>query len=171
MSVIRSTASALVLLAVTVACAENPPTSPATELGAASFDMGQSGGGTACVLNTQLRPENEVPASSSTAKGHAQIKVRNDGSIEWKVFILNKDGETFTAGHIHVAPEDAPGPVVLPLYHDAPTSERQIHDRGETEAGHPLAQDLCEHPENYYVNYHTTTNRPGAIRGQLGTEQ
>ena len=128
--------------------------------------------GTSCVLNTQLLPENERRTNAadpvdSTAKGHAQIKVRNDGTIEWKVFILNRGGETFVAGHIHRAPETAPGPVVQGLFSGPPSSERQFRDRGEVENA-ALAAELCDNPAAFYVNYHTTQDPQGAVRGQLG---
>ena len=129
----------------------------------------QSDNGTMCVLNTQLRAENEAPhTSTSEAKGHAQIKVRNDGTIEWKVFILNKAGEEFRAGHIHRAPAGEAGSVVVPLFSDPGTTDRQIRDRGET-AGFPaIAEDICDNPAAYYVNYHTRQIPGGAVRGQLG---
>src|SRR5262245_12841035 len=73
-------------------------------------------GGTACVENTQLRAANEVPPTDSSAFGHTQIKIRNDGTIEFKTQIENPGGETFAAGHIHRAPEGVNGPVVQPLF-------------------------------------------------------
>ena len=128
--------------------------------------------GTSCVLNTQLLPENErrinnLDPVDSTAKGHAQVKVRNDGTIEWNVFILNRDEETFVAGHIHRAPETAPGPVVQPTFTGPPSSDRQFRNSGEV-SNPVLAADLCANPQNYYVNYHTTQDPQGAVRGQLG---
>jgi hypothetical protein len=126
-----------------------------------------SDNGTTCVQNAQLRPENEPQGSTSTAKGHTQIKVRNDGTIEFKTHINNPDQETFFAGHIHQAPEGVNGPVVQTLFAGPPTSEEQIKHSGE--APNPaLGAAICETPENYYVNYHTTANPAGAIRGQLG---
>lgn len=123
--------------------------------------------GTMCVLNTQLRAENEVPTSTSTAFGNAQIKVRNDGTIEYRAHIVNPDSETFVAGHIHVAPAGVAGPVVQPLFAGAPTSARQIKDSGEV-LNLALGTAICADPSAYYVNYHTTINPAGAARGQLG---
>jgi hypothetical protein len=168
MSFARSTLAALALVALATGCADRDITSPTSAAIAPNFDMGESGGGVSCVLNTQLRPENEVPTSTSTATGHAQIKVRNDGSVEWKVFILNPDGETFRAGHIHRAPAGTPGGVVIPLFSSTGVSDRQIHDRGETPPGHALAAELCDNASAFYVNYHTANNPAGALRGQLG---
>ena len=53
-----------------------------------------------CVLNTQMLPENEVRTTPNTsvASGHTQVKVRNDGTIEFKTFLLNPADEVFTRG-------------------------------------------------------------------------
>ena len=129
--------------------------------------------GTMCVENTQLRAANEVPASTSDAKGHAQVKVRNNGTIEYKIFILNKgtqaERETFTAAHIHEAPPGEAGPVRVTLFSGQQLSSRHIRQRGAVQAPEGFsAADICANPEDYYVNAHSTENRPGAVRGQLG---
>ena len=126
-----------------------------------------SGNATACVFTTQLRATNEVPPTNSTAFGHTQIKVRADGTIEFKTHIVNPDNETFVAGHIHFAPKGVSGPVVQPIFEDGPTSDSQIMQSGERE-NPALGTAICANPELYYVNYHTTANPGGAIRGQLG---
>jgi hypothetical protein len=119
-----------------------------------------------CVLNTRLLAANETTGSTSTASGNAQIKVRNDGTIEWLVFVLNPDGETFVAGHVHLAPVGVAGPVVLPLHLSGATTDKQIVDTGAAQdAG--LGEAICANPSNYYVNYHTTAFPGGAVRGQL----
>ena len=131
----------------------------------------QPGGGdqgTMCVHNTRLVAANETTGSISTAKGHAQIKVRNDGTIEWKVFVLNRNAETFIAGHVHIAPAGVAGPVVLPLHLTGSTTARLIRDRGESSTAGALGAAICANPSHYYVNYHTTAFPGGAIRGQLG---
>lgn len=122
---------------------------------------------TMCVHTTQLRAENEVPTSTSTAFGHTQIKVRNDGTIEFTTHIVNPDGELFRAGHIHVGPAGVAGPVVQSLFQGGPTSEVQIKQSGEV-SNPALGAALCADPAAYYVNYHTANNAPGAVRGQLG---
>jgi hypothetical protein len=136
----------------------------------ASAAQGKSGQGTMCVLHARLAAANETTGSTSTAKGHTLIKVRNDGTIEFKTHINNRNHETFVAGHIHQAPAGVAGPVVVPLFvSPAPaTSARHIKQRGEAapNAGTSGA-DLCQNPSAYYVNYHTTAFPGGAIRGQL----
>jgi hypothetical protein len=122
--------------------------------------------GSACVSTTQLRAENEVPPSNSTAFGHTQIKVRNDGTIEWKTVIFNPDNETFFAGHIHRGPAGMNGPVVQFLFAGPDTTDSEITHSGS--ASNPaLAAEICANPSAFYVNYHTRANPGGAIRGQL----
>src|SRR5918911_5070014 len=76
----------------------------------------KSGHGVMCVLHAKLTAKNETTGSTSTAKGHTLIKVRNDGTIQFKTQINNKQHETFVAGHIHQAPAGVAGPIVVPLF-------------------------------------------------------
>ena len=131
--------------------------------------------GTLCVLNTRLSPENEVrtaantndPTVESTATGHAQVKVRNDGTLEIKVFILNQDAETFTAGHIHEAPAGTNGPVIVPLFSGSFSGEHFVQHEVVAVPEAFDVFDLCDDPGAFYVNYHTTQDPVGATRGQL----
>ena len=126
--------------------------------------------GTICVLHAKLAAKNETTGSTSVAKGHTVIKVRTDGTIEFKTKILNKAHETFVAGHIHQAPIGVPGPIVVPLFvsPSPPTSARHIKQRGiATPNAGTTGAALCANPSAYYVNYHTTAFTGGAIRGQL----
>jgi hypothetical protein len=127
-----------------------------------------SGTGTACVFTTQLSAANETTGSTSTATGHTQIKIRNDGTLEFKTHILNPEAGTFVAGHVHNAPAGIAGPIVVPLFTGPATSDRHIVQTGTIVIVASLAAAICAHPENYYVNYHTTAFPGGAIRGQLG---
>src|SRR5438445_10365367 len=77
---------------------------------------GESGRGTMCVLHAKLAAKNETTGSTSVAKGHTLIKVRNDGTIEFKTQINNRNHETFVAGHIHQAPIGVAGTIVVPLF-------------------------------------------------------
>jgi hypothetical protein len=130
----------------------------------------KSGQGVMCVLHANLAAKNETTGSTSTAKGHTLIKVRNGGTIEFKTKILNKNHETFVAGHIHQAPAGVAGPIVVPLFvsPSLPTSAGHIRQRGlATPNAGTTGADLCANPSAYYVNYHTTAFPGGAIRGQL----
>jgi hypothetical protein len=164
----------LAVLAGLAACGSDPSVETSTDL-LARASSEASGKGTRCVLNTQLSPENEVrtaanvndPTVESTASGHAQVKIRNDGTLEVKVFILNQDAETFTAGHIHAAPAGVNGPVIVPLFSGSSTDEQFVqHEEVAVPEGFDPAV-ICDDPAGFYVNYHTTQDPDGATRGQL----
>jgi hypothetical protein len=130
----------------------------------------KNGNGTMCVLHAKLAAKNETTGSTSTAKGHTLIKVRQDGRIEFKTQINNKNHETFVAGHIHQAPIGVAGPIVVPLFvaPTPPTSARHIKQSGvATPNAGTTGPALCQTPSAYYVNYHTAAFPGGAIRGQL----
>ena len=136
----------------------------------ADMAAAKSGKGVMCVLHAKLAAKNETTGSTSTAKGHTLIKVRQDGTIEFKTQINNKNRETFVAGHVHQAPAGVAGPVVVPLFVSPapPTSARHIKQSGvATPNPGTTGADLCANPNAYYVNYHTTAFPGGAIRGQL----
>lgn len=126
--------------------------------------------GVMCVLHAKLAAKNEVPPTTSTAKGHTHIKVRNDGTIEFKTQINNKNHENFVAGHVHEAAVGVNGPIVVELFvPPAPaTSARHIKQRDlvTPETG-TTGAELCQTPSAFYVNYHTSAFMNGAIRGQL----
>ena len=137
---------------------------------AVSVAPAKTGKGTMCVLHARLAAKSETTGSTSTAKGHTLIKVREDGTITFKTQINNPGRETFVAGHIHHAQVGVPGPIVVPLFvaPSPPTSARHIKQSG-TATPNPgtTGADLCQNPSAYYVNYHTTAFTGGAIRGQL----
>lgn len=148
------------ILGVVVACV--------VAASAASVAPAKNGNGVMCVLNARLTAASETTGSTSTAKGHTQIKVRANGTIEFKTHILNKNGETFVAGHIHQAPVGVAGPIVVPLFASPGTTARHIRQSGvATPNAGTTGAALCTNPSAYYVNYHTTAFGGGAIRGQL----
>jgi hypothetical protein len=150
------------ILCLVVACAVGVPTG---SVASAKSDLGVM-----CVLHAKLAAKNETPPTTSVAKGHTLIKVRNDGTIEFKTHINNKNHETFVAGHIHQAAVGVAGPIVVPLFvAPAPaTSARHIKQSGvATPNAGTTGAALCQNPTAYYVNYHTTAFPAGAIRGQL----
>jgi hypothetical protein len=148
------------ILGVVVACAAVALT--------ASGAPAKNGNGVMCVLHAKLTAKSETTGSTSTAKGHTQIKVRANGTIEFKTQILNKNGETFIAGHIHLAPVGMAGAIVVPLFASPGTTARHIRQSGvATPNAGTTGAALCANPSAYYVNYHTTAFTGGAIRGQL----
>jgi len=66
------------------------------------------------------------------------------------------------AAHIHSAPAGVNGPIVVPL---VPPTSGSSSDCASVDRDLVLA--ILQHPENYYVNVHTTEYPGGAIRGQL----
>src|SRR5438552_6510287 len=150
------------ILYLVVACVVGVP--------AASVASAKSDVGVMCVLHAKLAAKNETPPTTSVAKGHTLIKVRNDGTIEFKTHINNKNLETFIAGHIHQGAVGFAGGVVVPLFvaPTPPTNARHIKQSGvATPNAGTTGTALCQSPSAYYVNYHTTAFPGGAIRGQL----
>jgi len=127
-------------------------------------------GGVMCVLSTQMNAHNETTGSTSTATGHTQVKVWQDGTITFRTQIFNPNHETFVAGHIHQAAVGAPGSIVVPLFAGPPTTSTHIKLGGTaTPNAGTTGAAICHNPSAYYVNYHTSPGFPaGAIRGQLG---
>jgi hypothetical protein len=139
----------------------------AMALAGAGAAPAKNGNGVMCVLHAKLSASEETTGSTSVAKGHTLIKVRADGTIEFKTQINNRANETFIAGHIHQAPVAVAGGIVVPLF-GSTTSARHIKDFGvATPNAGTTGADLCQNPSAYYVNYHTTAFTGGAIRGQL----
>jgi len=125
------------------------------------------------VFNVQLRPENEPNgASTSESKGHAQVKVYDDGTIEFVFTVNNKSGETYTRSHIHKGVAGVNGPIhwdfLEPADPATSISDQPAQLRGiaRPRAAAVLA-DLLANPSGYYVNVHSTVFPGGAMRGQL----
>lgn len=125
------------------------------------------------VFNTELRAENEPNnASTSDSKGHAQVVVRPDGTIEFPLVINNKSSETYTRAHIHKGAAGINGPIHWDFL-EAGVPVATIGDQPATLRGvaRPRAtavlEDLLANPDQYYVNVHSTVFPGGAMRGQL----
>jgi CHRD domain len=113
----------------------------------------------------EVRPPGTTDPVESQARGAALVHIKGT-KLKFTVVIANPARETFTAGHIHVGAAGENGPVVVPLFQGS--SDRRVFvqsDRREIDAG--LAAAICRNPSGYYVNYHTTQDPEGAIRGQL----
>lgn len=177
----RNTLVMLAALAV-VACADDTPTEVggggaggiAPQLSAASEAAPPT------LFNTQLRSELEVPACNSASKGHAHLKVLQDGTIESMVKINNKGEEAVRFGHIHhLEPGQQIGPIIWwlssPVGTNLNLTDRQLefrqnaifvsnpHFTTETAA---LAE-LLEDPSTFYVNFHSDACLGGFARGFL----
>jgi hypothetical protein len=125
------------------------------------------------VFNTSLRADQEPNnASTSESKGTAQVKVLDDGTIEFVLIINNKSDETFNRAHIHKAPAGVNGPIHWDfLEAGVPVASIGGHPailRGVARArAAAVLSDLLANPDQYYVNVHSPTFPGGAIRGQL----
>lgn len=68
------------------------------------------------------------------------------------------------AAHIHIAPRNVPGPVVVPL---ATPPDATSTVSACTTADPALLAEIDANGKDYYVNVHTPLNMPGEVRGQL----
>jgi CHRD domain-containing protein len=132
------------------------------------------------LFNTQMRSELEVPACASASKGHAQVKILQDGTIEAMAIINNTGGESVRFGHIHhLNPGEATGPIIwwltTPIGVDLNLTEQHIDVRQEgvfvanphfATAELALAELLSE-PSSFYVNFHSDVCPGGFARGFL----
>ena len=133
------------------------------------------------VFNTQLRSELEVPTCVSATKGHAQIKILQDGTIESMVILNNRGDESIRFGHIHHINTGATtGPVIWwltdPVGLDLNLIERHIDIRQNAIfvtnqahfATHEAAlAELLANPQDFYVNFHSDLCTGGVARGFL----
>ncbi|MDP8911440.1 MAG: CHRD domain-containing protein [Actinomycetota bacterium] len=133
--------------------------------------------GTLCVLHAKLLPGNEVRTApvtdpvESRATGIAKIKVRRNGTVEFRFRIKNPAREEFRVGHIHAGAAGTNGPPVAFLFSGPPTTAKKIRAHGTTTfiaGSNVTGADLCANPSAFYVNFHTREDPQGAIRGQLG---
>jgi hypothetical protein len=170
---------ALFAVIAVIACADEPSTGPARF--APSLSVGRAGA-PPVVLTTQMRSELEVPTSTSKSKGHAQIKVLANGTIESVVIINNKGAESVRFGHIHHLNPGLPtGPVIWwltsPVGTDLNLTDRHLEFRqtaifvtaGQNHfATHSAAlAELLTDPASFYVNFHSDNFGPGFARGFL----
>lgn len=168
-------------LIILAGCAESAPTSTDEHAAHARVAGTQSAApGLASVsaptdvFNVQLRADQEPNnASTSEAKGHAQVKVLEDGTMEFQLVINNnKSGEIFNRAHIHKAAAGVNGPIHWDFL-EAGNPVASITDhpailRGVARArAAAVLSDLLANPHLYYVNVHSPTFPGGAIRGQL----
>lgn len=169
---------AMMALFAVAACADQPSTGPARF--APSLASEASEDAPPIVFNTQMRSELEVPLSTSDSKGHAQIKILADGTIESMVIINNKGDESVRFGHIHhLNPGAATGPVIWwlssPVGVDLNLTDQHLEFRQQaifssnahfTSHAAALAE-LLRDPASFYVNFHSDAFPGGFARGFL----
>jgi CHRD domain len=120
---------------------------------------------TRCTAFAVLKPGNEVPPTDSQATGAALVHI--DGTrLTFTVAIANPARETFTRGHIHTGAADVNGPILVTLFEGS--SDRRLFTQFDSiQITAENAAAICGNLAGHYVNYHTTDNPGGAIRGQL----
>lgn len=168
----------VIVLTCTAAAAACADSSLPSDYGTPALSA--SGSVPVAVFNTQLRSDLEVPVSTSESKGHAQVKVLRDGTIQSQVMINNKGGESIRFGHIHhLNPGQPTGPVIWwlssPVGTDLDITDRHVdirqqgifvanaHFGSHDEA---LAELLAD-PSSFYVNFHSDVFPGGFARGFL----
>ena len=110
-----------------------------------------------------LNTGQEVPAP--TSKGaHGSFSYEIDGTELCYTLEVTGLSTPAVAAHIHVAPRNVPGPIVVPLMVENAT---EFELSACTTASAELLEAIQADPAAYYVNVHTPTNQPGEVRGQL----
>ena len=126
---------------------------------------------TKCTAYAVLKPGNEVrpPDTNdpveSRATGAAAVHI-NGTRLTFTVAILNPARETFIAGHIHPGARGINGPVLVPLF-EGSRDRRLFTQYDSVQITEANAAAICGDLAGHYVNYHTTQDPQGAVRGQL----
>jgi hypothetical protein len=126
-------------------------------------DLGASAG-----LAATLSPQQESPATSSTASGTATLVYNNvTKTFSISVSVLNMAPATVTGFHIHTAPVGVNGPVDVdfsagPL---VPSGTGFLYSASSVAL--PPALEAALLGGGAYLNVHTAAFPSGAIRGQL----
>ena len=120
-----------------------------------------------------LSGQAEIDAGALTAdmdgRGVAHVTVNvGQNRVCWDLQNL-ANLDPLIASHIHNAPSTAAGPIKISFFHFGEPIDLEGCTEGTTAfpINRALLKDVVEHPENYYVNIHTSAFPPGAIRGQL----
>ena len=120
-------------------------------------------------LSTTLTGAEEAPGpGDANATGQAELRL-NQGQNEvcFDISWADVDGTVF-AGHIHVGPAGAPGPIVVTLFTGSFAGTDSVSGCAE-DVDVELIKAIRHDPTAYYVNVHSRPNFPGgAVRGQLG---
>ncbi|NUP73277.1 MAG: CHRD domain-containing protein [Sinomonas sp.] len=127
-------------------------------LAGAPAALAKPGGVPAIPLNS----EQETTGSTSDASGFFSYTI-NGTEFCYTLQVRDLTGPARHA-HIHVAPRNVAGPIVIPLKVVAATSWTES---ACTTADPALLSAISADPDAYYVNVHTDLWPGGEIRGQL----
>ncbi|MEA5456273.1 CHRD domain-containing protein [Sinomonas sp. JGH33] len=109
-----------------------------------------------------LNSEQETTGSTSPASGFFTYTING---TEFCYTLQVRDlTEPAIGAHVHVAPRNVPGPIVIPL---TPGSGTSWSVSACTTASADLLSAISADPDAYYVNVHTHMWPGGEIRGQL----
>jgi CHRD domain len=117
-------------------------------------------------FTTTLTGAAEVPGPGDPdGSGTATITLNyGQGTVCWEIQVSDIALPALAA-HIHEAPVGVPGPVVVPLF--PPVPDASGFSSGCMNVAREEIKEIIQHPEEYYVNVHTTEFPGGAVRGQL----
>ena len=102
-------------------------------------------------------------------RGTAEVTINvGQGRVCWNLKDL-ANLDPLIASHIHNAPATAQGPIKISFFNFGEPIDLEGCTEGSQQfpVNRKLIEDVVQHPENYYVNVHTTAFQGGAIRGQL----
>ena len=125
----------------------------------------QSSTTTKCTAVAALKPGNEVPPVESRTSGAALVNI-NGTRLSFAVAIANPERRTFFAGHIHIGAAGVNGPIRVILF-EGSSDRRLFTQAASIQTSAEDAAAICADLSGHYVNYHTTRNRGGELRGQL----
>ncbi len=118
-----------------------------------------------------LNGAQETPAIPTQATGTASLTLSDDFSeVQYVVTYQGLSGTLSAGAHFHVAGAGRSGPVIKAIaLSGAPASGRITGSWKTTDASQPLTAALVESlmTERIYVNFHTSANSGGEIRGQV----
>ena len=120
---------------------------------------------TKCTAVAALKPGNEVPPVESRTSGAALVNI-NGTRLSFAVAIANPERRTFFAGHIHIGAAGVNGTIRVLLF-EGSSDRRLFTQAASIQISAADAAAICGDLSGHYVNYHTTTNPGGELRGQL----
>jgi hypothetical protein len=129
----------------------------------ATLTLAGAGAAQAAPPKVPLNGGQEVP-SPTNRSAHGFFSYDIDGDQFCYTLEMRKLSTPAVAAHVHLAPRNVAGPVVVPLTVPAATSFN-VSDCVTADAG--LLAQIAANPSSYYVNVHTSMNPPGEARGQL----
>lgn len=115
--------------------------------------------------STTIEASQEVPATTSTAKGTALVSVDRDQTNLH--FMVAADGLTATGIHFHKGVEGENGPVIFNITPFFVNNEASGYWKNTDASPFSLAHSSLFRNDSVYINLHTTANPGGEIRGQM----